>query len=449
VPNNLNVVQSGDLLTWRQYQDGVGVGGIRLGLTNGNGSAGVLQAEDGQLADRDTVTGSWQMRAASLSAYQGLPISSVILGNVEGGTPGNWDIYLGDITLVHPDGTILPIYSRTLSGFSFIFKGPAESNVSVITEKVAATPNELNTTFYSGDQIGSTTILTDGAGWPVSSDIYYPFGQEPTPAGGNNHYKFTGQERDSEANLDYFNARHYSFAAGRFMSPDPYNGSMDIRYPQTFNRYSYVLNNPLGYTDPSGLDPFSDIYTISVYVFGAGGEVDPLQAVFAGALLGLDVVGEAILGGLFAHPTFHGSTKPRPDNTNCQAGPMNLTQNNQIAKQLVQKFWYGNPVAAVKSASTYINLVGTGGGWDPKNWPGIPGSSLYGPYTAAGNINFGSTCAQFGSGPWVSSICQYGAGAYGHYFGAKPTKNIPYSDHHGDQPADNEQIQQGIAKAKC
>jgi RHS repeat-associated protein len=278
----------------------------------------VLQAEDGQLADRDTVTGSWQMRAASLSAYQGLPISSVILGNVEGGTPGNWDIYLGDITLVHPDGTILPIYSRTLSGFSTIFKGPAESNVSVITEKVAATPNELNTTFYSGDQIGSTTILTDGAGWPVSSDIYYPFGQEATPTADNNHYKFTGQERDSEANLDYFNARHYSFAAGRFMSPDPYNGSMDIRYPQTFNRYSYVLNNPLGYTDPTGLT-----CTQSSKVFDSSGN---LLTTVPGDCTGQSDSGEwydpvdwpgeiaSLFSGWFSHPSFHGSLKPRPSN---------------------------------------------------------------------------------------------------------------------------------------
>lgn len=318
VPNNLNVVQSGDLLTWRQYQAGVGVGGIRLGLTNGNGSAGVLQAEDGQLADRDTVTGSWQMRAASLSAYQGLPISSVILGNVEGGTPGNWDIYLGDITLVHPDGTILPIYSRTLSGFSTIFKGPAESNVSVITEKVAATPNELNTTFYSGDQIGSTTILTDGAGWPVSSDIYYPFGQEATPTADNNHYKFTGQERDSEANLDYFNARHYSFAAGRFMSPDPYNGSMDLRNPQSFNRYAYVLNNPLRFTDPSGLN-CTATQTINVNANGTTSGSDPAVSSCDPQDKGewwdpVDWPGEIanLVSGWFSHPSFHGSLTPRP-----------------------------------------------------------------------------------------------------------------------------------------
>ncbi len=89
--------------------------------------------------------------------------------------------------------------------------------------------------------------------------------------------------------------RQYSSSVGRWMSPDPYNGSMDLGNPQTLNRYSYVSNSPLRYTDSSGLDPGSDIYTIAVYVFGAGGEFDPIQAILAGGLITLDAVGEALL----------------------------------------------------------------------------------------------------------------------------------------------------------
>lgn len=67
----------------------------------------------------------------------------------------------------------------------------------------------------------------------------------------------TSKERDAETGLDYFGARYYSGAQGRFMSPDwsetpqpvPY---ADLSDPQTLNLYSYVRNNPLAITDPDG-----------------------------------------------------------------------------------------------------------------------------------------------------------------------------------------------------
>lgn len=67
--------------------------------------------------------------------------------------------------------------------------------------------------------------------------------------------KFTGQERDSEATLNYFNARYYASVQGRFVSVDPLMRSASIDDPQSFDRYSYVLNNPLNDTEPSGLCP--------------------------------------------------------------------------------------------------------------------------------------------------------------------------------------------------
>jgi len=70
-------------------------------------------------------------------------------------------------------------------------------------------------------------------------------------------YKFTGKERDAESGLDNFGARFDSSALGRFMSPDwsaspspiPY---ASLPYPQSLNLYSYVQNNPLKSTDPTG-----------------------------------------------------------------------------------------------------------------------------------------------------------------------------------------------------
>jgi RHS repeat-associated protein len=66
--------------------------------------------------------------------------------------------------------------------------------------------------------------------------------------------RFTGKERDAESGLDYFGARYYASSMGRFMSPDPsglaYANPMN---PQSFNFYTYALNNPLRFVDPSGL----------------------------------------------------------------------------------------------------------------------------------------------------------------------------------------------------
>jgi RHS repeat-associated protein len=67
---------------------------------------------------------------------------------------------------------------------------------------------------------------------------------------------FTGKERDSESNLDNFGARYDSSAMGRFMSPDPLGGQRID--PQTLNEYSYVRNNPLTLTDPTGLYTSAD-----------------------------------------------------------------------------------------------------------------------------------------------------------------------------------------------
>ena len=76
---------------------------------------------------------------------------------------------------------------------------------------------------------------------------------QPTPT----EHLFTGKERDTESGNDYFDARYYSSAMGRFMSPDwsakvepvPYAKLDD---PQSLNLYAYVLNNPLSGVDADG-----------------------------------------------------------------------------------------------------------------------------------------------------------------------------------------------------
>jgi RHS repeat-associated protein len=68
--------------------------------------------------------------------------------------------------------------------------------------------------------------------------------------------KFTGQIRDNETGMDYFNARYFTGALGRFNSSDPLNLGADATDPQTWNAYAYVRNNPLALVDPMGLCTF-------------------------------------------------------------------------------------------------------------------------------------------------------------------------------------------------
>jgi RHS repeat-associated protein len=69
--------------------------------------------------------------------------------------------------------------------------------------------------------------------------------------------EFTSKERDAETGLDYFGARYMSSAQGRFTSPDPMMASAHVANPQSWNRYTYTLNNPLRYFDPDGLNEIS------------------------------------------------------------------------------------------------------------------------------------------------------------------------------------------------
>jgi len=115
-----------------------------------------------------------------------------------------------------------------------------------------------NTWFDHSDWLGTmrlrNTYATPSYNWETCTSL--PFGDGLTcPNGDQSTVHFTGKERDSESNLDNFGARYNSSSLGRFMSPDPDNISGILHMdddPQSWNGYSYVRNNPLNLTDPTG-----------------------------------------------------------------------------------------------------------------------------------------------------------------------------------------------------
>jgi RHS repeat-associated protein len=94
---------------------------------------------------------------------------------------------------------------------------------------------------------------------------YYPYGEDKStsnPAGDT--WKFGTYWRDSFSSLDYADQRYYNNALGRFMTPDSYYGSAHPSNPMTWNRYSYVLGDPVNYHDPRGMDTQCTTYTHQV-----------------------------------------------------------------------------------------------------------------------------------------------------------------------------------------
>lgn len=102
------------------------------------------------------------------------------------------------------------------------------------------------------DHLGSLTGIFDPQSGQLTEANSLAYGESNLNATGDN-FAFTDHERDAENGSDATLFRHYSPEQGRWLSPDPYNGSVDLSDPQSFNRYAYLSNRPLAATDPYGL----------------------------------------------------------------------------------------------------------------------------------------------------------------------------------------------------
>jgi len=105
--------------------------------------------------------------------------------------------------------------------------------------------------FVFGDHLGSSSIITSGMGVLTAQIMYKPWG-EARYASGNamTNYHYTGQRDDAGIGLYFYQSRFYDAALGRFTSPDsiiPQSQGV-----QAWDRYAFVNNNPLRYTDPTG-----------------------------------------------------------------------------------------------------------------------------------------------------------------------------------------------------
>jgi len=148
----------------------------------------------------------------------------------------------------------------------FIYAGGVHGGSPFALRVIDQSTGAVTNHYYSFDHIGSVTAVSDDEGrvatlgqnatvlgydaWGARRN---PDGTSATPASlglppGNR--EFTGQEQIPVVELVNMNGRLYDPSLGRFMSPDP--NVQSVTDLQSYNRYSYVRNNPLSYTDPTG-----------------------------------------------------------------------------------------------------------------------------------------------------------------------------------------------------
>jgi len=140
----------------------------------------------------------------------------------------------------------------------------------LIAEYTSGAATGSGTSYLTADVLGSPRVITAQDKSVKARHDYLAFGEEIAAGYGsrtaqqgyaadNLRQKFTGKERDVASGLDYFGARYYSSAVGRFTSVDPINVTLRrMLDPQLINLYSYSHNNPLAYVDPTGADSESE-----------------------------------------------------------------------------------------------------------------------------------------------------------------------------------------------
>lgn len=157
-------------------------------------------------------------------------------------------------------GKVLRVYDKSMTGGErWWWK---EDYVYREDQRLAAeVDRSAKTLHFFPDHLGASRLITGNGGTAIARHAYQPFGEEITaPNQDSERMKFTGHERDYSGGvfsdpIDYMHARYYSPSAGRFLTADPVRDSVILKIPQSWNRFSYVLNNPINLTDPTGLYP--------------------------------------------------------------------------------------------------------------------------------------------------------------------------------------------------
>lgn len=213
------------------------------------------------------------------------------------------------------NGTVTQIENRhyiTVAGAGVIgvLKTLGENNGAAPATAAGISLAVANQTqYWHKDHLGSIVAVTNARGALVERMAFDAWGRRMQPSGApdtgtlaaglldplHGDRGFTGHEMLDELGLVHMNGRIYDPLLGRFFSPDPLVQAPDLL--QNFNRYSYVLNNPLRYTDPSGQWVEWVVLWVAGAIMASEGNkywrmVGQIVMMYAGYQVGLAGVGE-------------------------------------------------------------------------------------------------------------------------------------------------------------
>jgi RHS repeat-associated protein len=197
-------------------------------------------------------------------------------------TTGNWSppVPSGKTSFLYDgDGGRVKTVQGTVSTFhvgELLEQTNSQTTLSVFAGslRIASKEPDGALRYYHQDHLGSSHVVTNEAGQVLERTDHRPFGaiHQDTGTAAVAHH-FTGQRQGELRGLIAFPGRVYDPVLGRFLQADPF--IQDPTDPQTFNRYSYVRNNPLNLVDPSGFSFLEDARRFGRWLLGGGNEDRP------------------------------------------------------------------------------------------------------------------------------------------------------------------------------
>ncbi len=187
----------------------------------------------------------------------------------------SWDAEGHPLTLdsvsVTYDAMGRPVETATGSAYAQLIYGPNGEKIAMASGQTLAKafvrlPGGAKAVYNSGglafyrhsDWLGSSRVASTPARTVYGTGAYAPFG-ETYAQSGTSDLSYTDQNQDTISGLYDFPARRYSPVQGRWISPDPSGTNAVVAgNPQSWNRYVYVLGDPLRMVDPTGLDACED-----------------------------------------------------------------------------------------------------------------------------------------------------------------------------------------------